>query len=114
MNPITTQPQTRTISFGIGTLTITVIVTISGGGTGTYDRSSGTITANMKLFFDFQVQPYDLAADSYFSTSLSTQDGTALDNSGNVVLKGSGNFTEGYLNGQTGTLELSGRITPQP
>ena len=79
---------------------------------GSFDPVKGKLDIDIVLYFDIQ---NDFAKNSHGMFHLSTSaPGSPLDAAGNITLAGSGQFTDGYLSGCSGTITLKGKLLPHP
>ncbi len=90
----------------VGTVTTTVTMT---SGSGTYDPQSHNIAVDLELFFHHSTS---LAGDSSLHIQLGSQ--APLSASGAIDLFGGAPFHGGYLGGNECSLEVKGKISPQP
>jgi hypothetical protein len=88
-------------------------VTRIGGGFGSY--ANGSIAIPVTLKFDHSVDAPFFEEDSTLSISLLTDPpGSPVSTVGDVMLAGSAPFQGGVLGGSTGSITISGNITPRP
>jgi hypothetical protein len=105
--PIATQPFSTPFGTNVTTVTKT------GGGFGSY--ANGNIVMPLTLHFDQSLDLPFFEEDSDLSVGVSTNPpGSPVDPTGGVTLAGSGVFQGGFLGGATGTLSISGTISPVP
>lgn len=90
----------------VGTVTTTVTMN---SGSGTFNKSTNKITLNLSLAFKHSTS---LAGDSTLDIKLNTD--SPLDAAGNITVSGSSKFKGGYLDGDTCTLSVKGKISPRP
>jgi hypothetical protein len=105
--PIATQPFSTPFGNNVTTVTKT------GGGLGSY--ANGSIVMPLTLHFDQSLDLPFFEEDSDLSLGVSTNPpGSPVAANGGVTLAGSGVFQRGFLGGATGTLSISGTISPAP
>ena len=90
----------------VGTVTTTVTFI---GGSGRYDPRSHDISVTLDLYFHHSTS---LAGDSRLHVSLGSD--APLSSSGAIDLTGGAPFKGGYLDGNECSLEVKGKISPQP
>lgn len=105
--PIATQPFTTPFGPNVTTVTKT------GGGSGSF--ANGNIVMPLTLHFDQSLDLPFIEEDSDLPIGVSTNPpGSPVDGSGRVTLAGSGVFQGGFLGGATGTVSITGTISPVP
>jgi hypothetical protein len=104
---IATQPFSTPFGDNVTTVSKT------GGGFGSY--ANGNIVMPLTLHFDQSLDLPVFEEDSDLTLGVSTNPpGSPVDATGGVTLAGSGVFQRGFLGGATGTLSISGTISPVP
>jgi hypothetical protein len=110
---ITSFPPIATQPFGTPFGDNVTTVTKTGGGFGSF--ANGNIVMPLTLHFDQSLDLPFFDEDSDLTVGLSTNPpGSPVDGSGGVTLAGSGVFQQGFLGGATGTLSITGTISPVP
>jgi hypothetical protein len=95
-------------------------VKLSSGGSGTSNPDSGGLVIALTLKFDHSIDFPFYEEDSTLPLTLTTGKSGSLQGSpinqttGTVTLVGSGIFKDGYLGGKTGTIKITGKISPIP
>jgi hypothetical protein len=103
---IVTQP----VEVSPGVFNVTTVTRLDSSA-GSFNPATGRLTLPITLLLHNSVP---LIGDSTISLTLSTDDGVALDNSGNITLAGVGVFRGGILNGFEGGIVVNGRFSPNP
>jgi hypothetical protein len=102
-NPLSLEANTP---FGKNTANVTLNF-----GNGKFDP----VSKNLELDISFNVDnSIIIAGDSQLAAKVSTKLGSPLSNTGAIELKGSGQFTGGFLNNSTAALGIKGQISPLP
>jgi hypothetical protein len=105
--PIVTKPFPTPLGMN------TTKISLQSGGNGSYN--AGNMAISLVLFFDHSIDLLFIKEDSTFPLLLTTdQPGSPVNAAGDVVLAGTGTFQGGFLNGRTGDVTLTGRISPHP
>jgi hypothetical protein len=131
---ITLSPSSTTRTFPVpipfdGTITFTDVISVtpSPGGSGTFvagtGPTAGTMTAAVGFTIHHMVTPplpnlpgIPSTGDSTIAFNLltSTPPGSAMDSAGDVTLAGTSTFMGGALDKSTGTLVVTGIVSPHP
>ncbi len=101
---------------------ITVEVTKTGGGVGAFHPIAGTMTLPITLHLHYEtILLSDDDATFYLTTGNSISGdrrfnvtGSPLTEGGSITLVGTMRFRNGYLEGRSGSLVITGNISPQP
>jgi hypothetical protein len=110
---ITSFPPIATTPFSTPFGPNVTTVTKTGGGSGSF--ANGNIVMPLTLHFDQSLDLPFFDEDSDLPLGISTNPpGSPVDGSGGVTLAGSGVFQGGFLGGATGTVSITGTISPVP
>lgn len=93
--------------------TNTTTISLQAGSSGLFDPATGIMKLTLPLHFH---ESNIWAGDSDITFLLSTENpkGSRLDNAGHVAISASATFQSGFLGGDTGTLTVTGLLSPHP
>jgi len=93
----------------------TTTISLKGAASGSCNRTKGVMKLTLPLHFH---ESNAFAGDSDITFVLSTETlnpkGSRIDNAGHVTVSATAIFQSGFLGGDTGTLTVTGTLSPRP